>query len=80
MTSIAVDYGLTKQNISLIINKLRKTGMAYRTESDKNTEATDKEDSSSPIKAKYLIFWNATIKSTMNDYNGQDLRRHFMKR
>lgn len=34
MTSIAADYGVTKQRISVIVQKLRKNGMAYRTESD----------------------------------------------
>ena len=34
MTSIAADYGCSKQNISVIINRMRKKGMAYRTEKD----------------------------------------------
>ena len=34
MTSIAAEYGTTKQNISLIIQKLRKNGFAYKTSQD----------------------------------------------
>lgn len=38
MTSIGADYGFTKQNVSLIIKKLRRNGMAYRTVYDMEKE------------------------------------------
>ena len=34
MTSIAASYGCSKQNISMIIQRLRKDGLAYRTKKD----------------------------------------------
>ena len=40
MTSIAKDYGVTKQNISLIVKALRRNGMAYKTQKDIERERT----------------------------------------
>lgn len=38
MTSIGKDLGVTKQAISLIVQKFRKNGLAYKTEADKQRE------------------------------------------
>lgn len=42
MTSIGKNLGITKQAISLIIQKFRKNGLAYKTETDNQREQTRK--------------------------------------
>lgn len=42
MPELAKEYGMTKQNVSLIIQSLRKNGYAYKTERDKQREHTRK--------------------------------------
>ena len=57
MASIGKDYGITKQSVSLVVQKFRKNGMAYRTVHDIKREQKEQAIGQQPqyaIKKKYL--------------------------
>ena len=54
MTSIGKDMGITKQAVSLVIQKFRKNGMAYKTEADKRREQVRPETPQGNIRKSSL--------------------------
>lgn len=55
MASIGADYGFTRQNISLIVQSLRKNGFAYRTEQDIQRENAQEPADENTLKEGQLV-------------------------
>ncbi len=68
MTSIAAEYGMTKQNISLIIQKFRDNGLAYKTVKDIEKE---RPNNISPQK----VISKSALRRLLRDYQIYDAKQ-----